>query len=215
MPVVTGFWSAPGSTTASVARSQSTDSPPPVKHKRLASARRERGKKSATKSAPTGTIGSVDTAATPSKVGKGHSKTGKSGKISKADMTAGSPAAQDKTAHQQPRCPGQDRQQQQPRCPGQDRHQQPRCPGQDRQQSCCPGPPPAAPLPRTRPPAAAPLPRTRPPAAAPLPRTRPPAAPLPRTRLPPATPLPRTRPPPAAPLPRTRPPAPPQDSECQ
>ncbi|KAJ1114721.1 hypothetical protein NDU88_002952 [Pleurodeles waltl] len=98
VPVVTGFRSAPGCRAASVARSQSMDSPPPVKHKKLASARRERGKKSATKAAPRGTVGSVEAAATPSKVGKGHSKTGKSGKISTADKTASSTAAQGKTA---------------------------------------------------------------------------------------------------------------------
>ncbi|KAJ1100897.1 hypothetical protein NDU88_005972 [Pleurodeles waltl] len=135
------------------------DSPPPVKHKMLASAWRERGKKSATKTSPWGTVGRVETAAPPSKVGKGHSKTGKSGKIYTADKTVTSPAAQDTAAtsptaqytaatsptaqdtapghrRQQNRCPGHRRQQN--RCPEHCR-QQHRCPGHCRQQHHCPG----------------------------------------------------------------------------
>ncbi|KAJ1199076.1 hypothetical protein NDU88_002914 [Pleurodeles waltl] len=69
--------------------------PPP---KKLASARRERGKKSGNKAAPRGTGGSVDPAAPPSKVGKGHTKTGKSGKTCTADKTATSTAAKDTAA---------------------------------------------------------------------------------------------------------------------
>ncbi|KAJ1092694.1 hypothetical protein NDU88_005804 [Pleurodeles waltl] len=98
VPVVTGFRSAPGSRAASVARSHSTDIPPPVKHQKLASARRERGKTRATKAAPRGTGGSVDSAATTSKVGKGHKKLSKSGKSSAAEKTAIISAAQDATA---------------------------------------------------------------------------------------------------------------------
>ncbi|KAJ1163701.1 hypothetical protein NDU88_004155 [Pleurodeles waltl] len=94
VPVVTGLWSAPGSRAASVARSQNTDSPPPVKHKRLAmpGGRGER-------SQPPKQLPGV----TPSKLGKGHIKTGNFGKISMADKTASSsPAAQDKTASSSP-----------------------------------------------------------------------------------------------------------------
>ncbi|KAJ1187022.1 hypothetical protein NDU88_003801 [Pleurodeles waltl] len=98
VPVVTGFWSAPCSRAASVARSHSTDSPPPVKRQKLASARRERGKTPATKAAPRGTGGSVESAATPSKVGKGHKKPGKSGKSITAEKTDIIPATQEATA---------------------------------------------------------------------------------------------------------------------
>ncbi|KAJ1089562.1 hypothetical protein NDU88_002713 [Pleurodeles waltl] len=98
VPVVTGIWSAPATRAASVARSHSTDSPPPVKHQKLASARRERGKTPATKATPRGTGGSVESAATPSKVGKGHKKVRKSGKSSTAEKTAIIPAAQEATA---------------------------------------------------------------------------------------------------------------------
>ncbi|KAJ1138411.1 hypothetical protein NDU88_004797 [Pleurodeles waltl] len=98
LPVVTRFWSAPRSRAARVARSHSTDSTPPVKHQKLGSALRERGKTPATKAAPRSTGGSVESAATPSKVGKGQKKPGKSGKISTAEKTAISPAAQEPTA---------------------------------------------------------------------------------------------------------------------
>ncbi|KAJ1114670.1 hypothetical protein NDU88_002905 [Pleurodeles waltl] len=102
MPVVTGIWSAPATRAASVARSHSTDSPPPVKHQKLASARRERGKTPATKAAPRGPGGGVESAVTPSKVGKGHKKPGKSGKNSTAEKTAIIPAAQEATASTSP-----------------------------------------------------------------------------------------------------------------
>ncbi|KAJ1122143.1 hypothetical protein NDU88_000647 [Pleurodeles waltl] len=102
VPVVTGIWSAPATRAASVARSHSTDSPPVVKHHKLASARRERGKTPATKAAPRGTGGSVESAVTPSKVGKGHKKPGKSGKSSMAEKTAIIPAAQEATASTSP-----------------------------------------------------------------------------------------------------------------
>ncbi|KAJ1081356.1 hypothetical protein NDU88_001538 [Pleurodeles waltl] len=165
VPVVNGFWSAPGSRAASVARSHNTDSPPPVKQQKLASARLERGKTPATKAAPRGTVGSVESAATPSKVGEGHKKTGKSGKFSTVEKTAISPAAKEPTASSptapdrtaisplprsrppvaplpqtgppSARCQGADRQQQ-PRCPRQDRQQQPRCQGADHHQPHCP-----------------------------------------------------------------------------
>ncbi|KAJ1096798.1 hypothetical protein NDU88_001929 [Pleurodeles waltl] len=102
VPIVIGIWSAPATRAASVARSHSTDSPPPVKHQKLASARRERGKTPATKAAPRGTGGSVDSAATPSKVGKRHKKVSKSGKTAiipaAQEATATIPAAQEATA---------------------------------------------------------------------------------------------------------------------
>ncbi|KAJ1131276.1 hypothetical protein NDU88_009614 [Pleurodeles waltl] len=98
VPVVTGIWSSPTTRAASVAWSHSTDSPPPVKHQKLASAQRERGKTPPTKAAPRGTGGSVESAATPSKVGKGHKKVSRSGKSSTAEKTAIIPAAQEATA---------------------------------------------------------------------------------------------------------------------
>ncbi|KAJ1189142.1 hypothetical protein NDU88_005893 [Pleurodeles waltl] len=98
VPVVTGIWSAPATRAASVARSHSTDSPPPVKHQKLASAQRVRGNTPATKAASRGPGGSVESAATPSKVGKGHKKPGKSGKSSTAEETVLIPAAQEPTA---------------------------------------------------------------------------------------------------------------------
>ncbi|KAJ1146933.1 hypothetical protein NDU88_013185 [Pleurodeles waltl] len=96
------MWSAPATRTASVARSHSTDSPPPVKHQKLASARQERGKSPATKAAPRGPVGSVESAVTPSKVGKGHKKPGKSGKSCTLEKTAIIPAAQEATASPNP-----------------------------------------------------------------------------------------------------------------
>ncbi|KAJ1109970.1 hypothetical protein NDU88_007327 [Pleurodeles waltl] len=102
VPVVTEIWSAPATRAASVARSHSTDSPPPVKHQKLASARWERGKAPATKAAPRGTGGSVASAATSSKVGKGHKKVSKSGRSSTAEKTAIIPAAQEATASKSP-----------------------------------------------------------------------------------------------------------------
>ncbi|KAJ1218651.1 hypothetical protein NDU88_006228 [Pleurodeles waltl] len=98
VPVVTGIWSAPATRAASVARSHSTDSPPPVKHLKLPSARRKKGKTPATKAAPRGTGGSVESAATPTKFGKGHKKVSRSGKSSTAEKTAIIPAAQEPTA---------------------------------------------------------------------------------------------------------------------
>ncbi|KAJ1137769.1 hypothetical protein NDU88_004165 [Pleurodeles waltl] len=89
------MWSAPATRTPSVARSHSTASPPPVKHQKLASARRERGKTPATQAAPRGAGGSVYSAVTPPKVVKGHKKPGKSGRSSTAKKTAIIPAAQE------------------------------------------------------------------------------------------------------------------------
>ncbi|KAJ1098090.1 hypothetical protein NDU88_003206 [Pleurodeles waltl] len=71
---------------------------PPVKHQKLDSARRERGKTPASKAAHKGPGGSVDSAVTPPKVGKGQKKSPKSGRSSTAEKTAIIPAAQEATA---------------------------------------------------------------------------------------------------------------------
>ncbi|KAJ1164923.1 hypothetical protein NDU88_005355 [Pleurodeles waltl] len=92
------MWSAPGTRAASVTRSQSTASPPPVKHQKLDSAPRERGKTPAGKTAHKGHGGSVESAVTPPKVVKGQNKSPKSGKSSTAEKAAILPAAQDATA---------------------------------------------------------------------------------------------------------------------
>ncbi|KAJ1096692.1 hypothetical protein NDU88_001825 [Pleurodeles waltl] len=102
VPAVTGIWSAPATRAASVARCHSTDSPPPVKHQKLASAQQERGKTPVTKAGPRGPVGSVESAVTPSKVGKGHKKPGKSVKSSTAEKTGIIPAAQEATASTSP-----------------------------------------------------------------------------------------------------------------
>ncbi|KAJ1164794.1 hypothetical protein NDU88_005228 [Pleurodeles waltl] len=68
----------------------------------LASALRERGKTPATKATPRGPGGSVESAVTPSKVGKGHKKPVKSGKSSTAEKTAIIPAAQEATSNTSP-----------------------------------------------------------------------------------------------------------------
>ncbi|KAJ1107211.1 hypothetical protein NDU88_004604 [Pleurodeles waltl] len=93
------MWSALATRPASVARSHSKASPPPyVKHQRLDSARRERGKTPASKATQKGPGGSVDSAVTPPKVGKGQKKSPKSGRSSTAEKTAIIPAAQEATA---------------------------------------------------------------------------------------------------------------------
>ncbi|KAJ1128928.1 hypothetical protein NDU88_007300 [Pleurodeles waltl] len=92
------MWSAPGTREASVTRSQSTASPHPVKHQKLDSARRERVKTPVGKAAHKGARGSVESAVTPPKVGKGQKKVPKSGKSSTAEKAAIIPAAQDATA---------------------------------------------------------------------------------------------------------------------
>ncbi|KAJ1215956.1 hypothetical protein NDU88_003562 [Pleurodeles waltl] len=77
---------------------QHSQSPPPVKHQKFDSARRERGKTPASQAAHKGPGGSVDSAVTPPKVGKGQKKSPKSGRSSTADRTAIIPAAQEATA---------------------------------------------------------------------------------------------------------------------
>ncbi|KAJ1187969.1 hypothetical protein NDU88_004734 [Pleurodeles waltl] len=91
------MWSAPATRAASVTRSHSTASPP-VKHQKLDSARREWGKTPASKAAHKGPGGSVHSAVTPPKVGKGQKKSPKSGRSSMAEKTAIIPAAQEATA---------------------------------------------------------------------------------------------------------------------
>ncbi|KAJ1172089.1 hypothetical protein NDU88_003941 [Pleurodeles waltl] len=71
---------------------------PPVKHQKLDSARRDRGKTPAGKAAHKGPGGSVDSAVTPPKVGKGQKKASKSRKSSTAEKAAIIPAAQEATA---------------------------------------------------------------------------------------------------------------------
>ncbi|KAJ1197133.1 hypothetical protein NDU88_000995 [Pleurodeles waltl] len=71
---------------------------PLVKHQKLDSARRERGKTPASKAAHKGPGESVDSAVTPLKVGKGQKKSPKSGRSSTAERTAFIPAAQEATA---------------------------------------------------------------------------------------------------------------------
>ncbi|KAJ1210321.1 hypothetical protein NDU88_005687 [Pleurodeles waltl] len=177
VPVVTGIWSAPATRAASVARSHSIDSPPPVKHQKLASAQRDRGKTPATKAAPRGPGGSVDSAVTPSKVGKGHKKLGKSGKSSTAEKSAIIPAAQEATSSTSPAA--QDRTtstspaaQDRTACilpAAQDRTTSTSPAAQERTSSTSPaaqaGPPAQAHLPRRPPPAKAPLGHEGPPAA--------------------------------------------------
>ncbi|KAJ1091383.1 hypothetical protein NDU88_004509 [Pleurodeles waltl] len=188
VPVVTRIWSAPANRAANVARSYSTDSPPPVRHQKLASVWRERGKTPATKATPRGPVGSVKSAVTPSKVGKGHKKPGKSGKSCMAEKTPIIPL---------PRRP--------PPAPAQLPRRPPPTPAQ---LSRRPSPAPAW-LPRMPPPAPAQLPRRPPPAPAQLPG-RPPPAPAQVPRRPPPAPaqLPGRPPPAPAQLGHEVPPAP-------
>ncbi|KAJ1128518.1 hypothetical protein NDU88_006896 [Pleurodeles waltl] len=67
-------------------------------HQKLDSARRERVKTPAGKAAHKGPRGSIESAVTPPKVGKGQNKAPKSGKSSTAEKAAIIPAAQDATA---------------------------------------------------------------------------------------------------------------------
>ncbi|KAJ1112852.1 hypothetical protein NDU88_001113 [Pleurodeles waltl] len=76
-------------------RSQGTAIPPPVKHPKIGSDRRERPKTPGTKIPTMAPAGSVLPAGTPPKVGKGHRRTGKAGKGSTPDKTASSPAGQE------------------------------------------------------------------------------------------------------------------------
>ncbi|KAJ1207884.1 hypothetical protein NDU88_003274 [Pleurodeles waltl] len=95
---VKGLWSAPATRAASVTRSQSTASPPPVKHLKLESGRWERVKTPGGKTAHTGPGGSAESALTPPKVLKGQKKSPESGKSSTAEKAAILPAGRDATA---------------------------------------------------------------------------------------------------------------------
>ncbi|KAJ1139056.1 hypothetical protein NDU88_005433 [Pleurodeles waltl] len=189
------MWSAPASRTASVAQSHSTASPP-VKHQKLASARRERGKTPGTQAAPRGPSGSVDSAVTPPKVGKGHKKPGKSGRSNTAEKTAIIPAAQEGPAS--------------PILAAQEATASPILAAQEATASpilaAQEGPPATAQLPRRPPPAPSSLPRSAPPATAQLPRRAPPAtAQLPNEGPPAPAQLGNEGPPTQAPLNRAPP----------
>ncbi|KAJ1138444.1 hypothetical protein NDU88_004829 [Pleurodeles waltl] len=95
---VKGVWSAPATRAASVTRSQSTASPPPVKHLKLESGQRERVKTPADKTAHKGPGGSAESAVTHPKVVKGQKKSPKSGKSSTPEKAAILPAGRDATA---------------------------------------------------------------------------------------------------------------------
>ncbi|KAJ1152749.1 hypothetical protein NDU88_005524 [Pleurodeles waltl] len=79
---VQGVWSAPATMAGSVTRSQSTASPPPVKHLKLESGRRDR----------------VKSAVTPPKVVKCQKKSAQSGKSSTVEEGAILPGGRDATA---------------------------------------------------------------------------------------------------------------------
>ncbi|KAJ1211087.1 hypothetical protein NDU88_006449 [Pleurodeles waltl] len=95
---VKGVWSAPATRAASVTRSQSTASPPPVKHLKLESGRRDRVKTPGGKPAHKGPRGIAESAATPPKVVKGQKKSAQSGKSSTAEKGAILPGGRDATA---------------------------------------------------------------------------------------------------------------------
>ncbi|KAJ1112546.1 hypothetical protein NDU88_000808 [Pleurodeles waltl] len=95
---VKGVWSAPATRADSVTWSQSTASPPPVKHLKLESGRRERVKTPTGKTAHKGSGGSAESAVTPPKVVKGQKKSPKSGKSSTEEKGAIFPAGRDATA---------------------------------------------------------------------------------------------------------------------
>ncbi|KAJ1107581.1 hypothetical protein NDU88_004971 [Pleurodeles waltl] len=95
---VTGYVECTGHQTSQCVTEPQHSQSPPVKHQKLASARRERGKTPASQAAHRGPGGSVDSAVTPPKVGKGQKKPGKSGRSSTAEKTAIIPAGQEATA---------------------------------------------------------------------------------------------------------------------
>ncbi|KAJ1097837.1 hypothetical protein NDU88_002953 [Pleurodeles waltl] len=95
---VKGVWSAPATRAASATRSQSTASPPPVKHLKLESGRRDRVKTPGGKTAHKGPRGSSESAVTPPKVVKGQKKSAQSCKSSTAEKGAILPGGRDVTA---------------------------------------------------------------------------------------------------------------------
>ncbi|KAJ1140459.1 hypothetical protein NDU88_006811 [Pleurodeles waltl] len=100
VPVVriAGVWSAPATRAGSVTRSQSTASPPPVKHLKLESGRRDRVKTLGGKTAHKGPRGIAKSAVTTPKVVKGQRKSAQSSKRSTAEKGAILPGGQDATA---------------------------------------------------------------------------------------------------------------------
>ncbi|KAJ1191525.1 hypothetical protein NDU88_000841 [Pleurodeles waltl] len=124
-----------------------------------------RGGRLLTKAAPRGPVGSVESAVTPSKVGKGHKKPGKSGKSSTAEKTAIIPLPPAPAPAQLPRRP--------PSAPAQLPRRPPPVPAQLGHE----GPPAKGPLGHEGPPAAETL-QCRPPSEAPLNRAPPSEAPL-------------------------------------
>ncbi|KAJ1161379.1 hypothetical protein NDU88_001866 [Pleurodeles waltl] len=83
--VVQGLWSPPPSRATTPARSQGTPSPPPEKHPKVSSARRERPRTPGTKIPTLAPSGSGVPPGTPPKVSKGHRRPGKGGKGSTPD----------------------------------------------------------------------------------------------------------------------------------
>ncbi|KAJ1196724.1 hypothetical protein NDU88_000589 [Pleurodeles waltl] len=95
---VQGVWSAPATRAGSVTRSQSTASPPPVKHLKLESGRRDRVKTPGGKTAHKGPRGIAESAVTPPKVVKCQKKSAQSGNSSTAETGAILPGGRDATA---------------------------------------------------------------------------------------------------------------------
>ncbi|KAJ1098535.1 hypothetical protein NDU88_003645 [Pleurodeles waltl] len=80
-----GVWSAPATRAGSVTQSQGTASPPPVKHPKLESGRRDRVKTPGGKTTHKGPRGIAESAVTPPKVGKGQKKSAQPGVSSTAE----------------------------------------------------------------------------------------------------------------------------------
>ncbi|KAJ1173989.1 hypothetical protein NDU88_005813 [Pleurodeles waltl] len=95
---VTGVWSAPPTRAGSVTRSQGTASPPPVKHLKLESGRRDRVKTPGGKTTHKGPRGIAESAVTPPKVGKGQKKSAQPGVSSTAEKGGILPGGRDATA---------------------------------------------------------------------------------------------------------------------
>ncbi|KAJ1143320.1 hypothetical protein NDU88_009630 [Pleurodeles waltl] len=95
---VKGVWSAPATRAASVTWSQSTASPPPVKHIKLERGRRDRVKTPGGKNVNKGPRGIAESAVTPPKVLKGQKKSAQSGKSNMAEKGTILPGGRDATA---------------------------------------------------------------------------------------------------------------------
>ncbi|KAJ1207773.1 hypothetical protein NDU88_003163 [Pleurodeles waltl] len=94
---VTGVWSAPATRAGSVTLSQGTASPPPVKHLKLESGRRDRVKTPGGKTTHKGPRGIAESAVTPPKVGKGQKKSAQPGVSSTAEKGGILPGGRDAT----------------------------------------------------------------------------------------------------------------------